>query len=127
MATAEIPLPSPKVNEAEADDEDLNYGSYYDEEFYSKQDDEASSPLVHRKSPEVPDLPARKRSLDDVAEPVRLGTPPKKLKVDVEVDVSRAKVEEEKLGGARGRRGRRRAEAVQNRRCRRVATDVVGE
>ncbi|PBK59289.1 hypothetical protein ARMSODRAFT_967067 [Armillaria solidipes] len=86
-AAAEIRLPSPEVNEPEADDEDLDYDSYYDEEFYSEEDDEAWSPSADRKSPEVPDLPVRKRSLDDVAEPVRSGTPPKKLKVDVEVDV----------------------------------------
>ncbi|KAK0492421.1 hypothetical protein EDD18DRAFT_460106 [Armillaria luteobubalina] len=84
-AVVGIRLPSPEVNEAEAD-EDLDYDSYYDEEFYSEDDDEAWSPSADRKSPEVPDLPV-KRSLDDVAEPVRSGTPPTMLKVDVEVDV----------------------------------------
>ncbi|KAK0484079.1 hypothetical protein EDD18DRAFT_1361925 [Armillaria luteobubalina] len=37
-------------------------------------------------SPDVADLPVRKRSLADVAEPVRSATPPNTLKVDVEVD-----------------------------------------
>ncbi|KAK0496636.1 hypothetical protein EDD18DRAFT_1352462 [Armillaria luteobubalina] len=46
----EIRLPSPEVNEAEADDEDLDYDSYYDEEFYSEEQDEAWSPSVDRKS-----------------------------------------------------------------------------
>ncbi|KAK0474698.1 hypothetical protein EDD18DRAFT_235961 [Armillaria luteobubalina] len=74
--------------EADADDEDLDYDSYYGEEFYSDEDDEAWSPSADRKSPEAPGLPVRKRSLDDVAEPVRSGTPPTKLKVNVEVDVA---------------------------------------
>ncbi|KAK0183744.1 hypothetical protein F5146DRAFT_1080286 [Armillaria mellea] len=86
-AAAEIRLPSPEVNEADAEDEDVEYDSYYDTEFYSEEDDEAWSPSADRKSPEVPDLPVRKRSLDDVAGPVRSGTPPKKMKVDIEVDV----------------------------------------
>ncbi|KAK0490194.1 hypothetical protein EDD18DRAFT_1358830 [Armillaria luteobubalina] len=85
-AAAENRLPSSEVNEAEADDEELDYDSYYDEESYSEEDEEAWSPSADRKSPEVPDLPVRKRSLDDVAEPVRSGTPPKELKIDVEVD-----------------------------------------
>ncbi|KAK0484095.1 hypothetical protein EDD18DRAFT_1430138 [Armillaria luteobubalina] len=38
---AEIHLPSPEVNEAEADKEDLNYDADYDEEFYSEEEDEA--------------------------------------------------------------------------------------
>ncbi|KAK0472388.1 hypothetical protein IW261DRAFT_1570996 [Armillaria novae-zelandiae] len=77
-AAVEIRIPSPEVNEANAEDEDLDYDSHYDEEFDSEEDDEAWR---------VPDLPVRKRSLDGVTEPVRSGTPPRKLKVDVEVDV----------------------------------------
>ncbi|KAK0472128.1 hypothetical protein IW261DRAFT_1571143 [Armillaria novae-zelandiae] len=65
-------------------DEDLDYDSYYDEEFYSEEDDEAWSPSADRKSPEVPGLPITKRSLDGVTEPMRSGTPPTKLQVDVE-------------------------------------------
>ena len=40
-AAAEICLPSPEVNEADAEDEDLDYNSYYEEEFCSEEDDKA--------------------------------------------------------------------------------------
>ncbi|KAK0183748.1 hypothetical protein F5146DRAFT_1075858 [Armillaria mellea] len=53
-AAAEIRLPSPEVNEADGEDEDVDYDSYYDEEFCSEEDDEAWSPSADRKSPDVP-------------------------------------------------------------------------
>ncbi|KAK0476916.1 hypothetical protein EDD18DRAFT_1382925 [Armillaria luteobubalina] len=71
MAAAKIRPPSPEVNKAEADDEDLDYDSYYGEEFFSEEGDEALSPSADHNSPEVPDVPLRKRSFHDVAEPVR--------------------------------------------------------
>ncbi|KAK0197685.1 hypothetical protein F5146DRAFT_1116753 [Armillaria mellea] len=51
-AAAEIRLLSPEVNEADAEDEDLDYDSYYDEEFCSEEDDEAWSPSADCKSPD---------------------------------------------------------------------------